>query len=249
VGGVIEANLQRDRRGRIGPAAVTAVVTALVIAIAANVVEAFAIVVTVPDATTRATRLEPAVESLEAATSAVLDLAMGVAAVVVCLLAVAWFLASLHTLAETVVARQAHPVTTVGTMRSVETVRILEAESYEADDEAAELESVECITCGVSTRAFERVEWRQERIVAGFVVDVLEEGVHHDCLACADDPVVASLRAQADDPESIDDLDELVVDEEPGADLEDLDDEQLDEALGWIDMGADVNEAVREVSG
>jgi hypothetical protein len=197
--------------------------------------------------------LLPVAEAIQqvmlAVTSTVLDVAMGVAAVVVCLLAAAWFLASLHTLAETVVARQAHSVTTVGTIRSVETVRILEAESYEADDEAAELESVECITCGVETREFERVEWRQERIVAGFVVDVLEEGVHHDCLACASDPVVASLRAQADDPESIDGLDELVVDEDRGADLEELDDEQLDEALGYIDMGADVDEAVREVAG
>jgi hypothetical protein len=133
-----------------------------------------------------------------------------------------------------------YPITTVGTFRTVE-------DTDEIVDSTEEQR--ECLTCGVETRDYVRRDWRREQVVGGIVVDVLDEGTHYDCAACASDPVVASLRAQADDPESIDGLDELVVDEEPGADLEDLDDEQLDEALGWIDMGADVDEAVREVAG
>jgi hypothetical protein len=133
-----------------------------------------------------------------------------------------------------------YPITTVGTFRSVD---------YTAAGDLDEETDRECLNCGVETSYYVRSDWRHEQVVGGIVVDVLDEGTHYDCAACASDPVVASLRAQADDPESIDGLDELVVDEEPGADLEDLDDEQLDEALGWIDMGADVDEAVREVAG
>jgi hypothetical protein len=138
-------------------------------------------------------------------------------------------------------SRKAYSALTFGEVRSVDRFK-----STERGHDVPR--SVECTTCGVeagrSTDTFHVTTWRRVLVLAGIRVRTIESGEHYDCLACASGPILASLRAQADDP---DDVDAPAPDDEIDG-LDELAEDDLDAVIDRLDDGATTEEAVAEVA-
>lgn len=132
-----------------------------------------------------------------------------------------------------------YPVTTVGTVRSVD------RDECSADGSAG---ATECLTCGATAQEYVTTSWRRHRVWFGVPIETVAEGQHVDCRACASDPIVANARAAADDPDSVPALTDA---SEPPVPLDELDDGDLDEILAKheADPEDNIDDAIAEVAG